>query len=53
MTAVVSGAVIISKPFQCMERPLLRDIVFYIAALFYAFYIMYQRMITTAQAVGQ
>ena len=52
VTAIVSGAVIISKPFQCMERPLLRDITFYIVAVFYTFYIMQSRQITTLQAVG-
>lgn len=35
-----------------MERPLLRDITFYLAGVYYVFYIMYQRKIYTAQAVG-
>ena len=35
-----------------MERPLLRDITFYIVAVFYTFYIMQSRQITTLQAVG-
>ncbi|XP_067932432.1 mitochondrial sodium/calcium exchanger protein-like [Watersipora subatra] len=52
VTAVVSGAVIISKPFQCMERPLLRDITFYIGAVFYTFYIMQSKKINTLEAVG-
>lgn len=53
VTAVVSGAVIIAKPFACMERPLLRDITFYLAAVFFTFYVMYKKQITTAEAVGK
>ena len=53
VTAVVSGAVIIAKPFQVMERPLLRDITFYLVAVFFTFYVMYKKQITTAESVGE
>lgn len=53
VTAVVSGAVIIAKPFPCMQRPMLRDITFYIVAVFFTFYVMFKKQITTLEAVGE
>ena len=42
VTTVVAGSICIAKPFHLMERPFLRDIVFYIFAGFWAFYIFYR-----------
>ena len=40
------------KPFDVMQRPFLRDVIFYIAATFWAFTVMWRKKITTAEAVG-
>ena len=53
MTTVVVGAIATVKPFHVMERPFLRDVIFYLAAVFYAFYIMWKKSITIYEAVGE
>lgn len=50
VTTVVAGSVAIVKPFHAMERPFLRDIIFYLAALFMTFYVLYKNVITIVQA---
>jgi sodium/potassium/calcium exchanger 6 len=52
LTALVAGAVCIIKPFKLMERPFLRDIVFYLIAGFWAFYIFWRQEIRLFDAVG-
>lgn len=42
VTTAVSGAVCLSTPFKLMERPFLRDVIFYIIAGFWAFCIFYR-----------
>ena len=42
VTTAVAGAVCWFKPFHLMERPFLRDITFYAAAAFWAFYIFHR-----------
>jgi sodium/potassium/calcium exchanger 6 len=42
VTTAVAGAVSVSRPFKLMERPFLRDVTFYLAAGFWAFYIFYR-----------
>jgi sodium/potassium/calcium exchanger 6 len=42
VTTVVAGSICIAKPFKLMERPFLRDVVFYLFAGFWAFYIFYR-----------
>ncbi|XP_074643331.1 mitochondrial sodium/calcium exchanger protein-like isoform X4 [Tubulanus polymorphus] len=52
VTTVVAGTISIVCPFTSMERPFLRDIVFYIGAVFWTFYVLYDGDISTAEAVG-
>ena len=42
VTTVVAGSICIVKPFKLMERPFLRDVVFYMFAGFWAFFIFYR-----------
>ncbi|XP_075070037.1 mitochondrial sodium/calcium exchanger protein [Mixophyes fleayi] len=42
VTTVVAGGIILVKPFTAASRPFLRDIVFYMAAIFLTFYILYR-----------
>lgn len=42
VSTFVAGSVCFAKPFKLMERPFLRDIVFYIASGFWAFCIFYR-----------
>ena len=43
VTTVVAGSICIAQPFKLMERPFLRDVIFYIFAGFWAFYIFYRQ----------
>ena len=52
VTTVVAGTVMVIKPFYMAQRPFLRDIVCYLASVYFAFYILYDRKITTAEAIG-
>ena len=53
VTTVVAGSVAVVQPFHAMERPFLRDIVFYLAAVFMTFYVLYSGMVTLLQAAGE
>ncbi|KAM9330807.1 mitochondrial sodium/calcium exchanger protein [Gastrophryne carolinensis] len=46
VTTVVAGGITLVKPFTAASRPFLRDIVFYIAAIFLTFYVIYQGYVT-------
>ncbi|XP_068095761.1 mitochondrial sodium/calcium exchanger protein [Hyperolius riggenbachi] len=46
VTTVVAGGIALVKPFTAASRPFLRDIVFYIAAIFLTFYVMYRGYVT-------
>ncbi|GAB1608004.1 mitochondrial sodium/calcium exchanger protein isoform X1 [Argonauta hians] len=52
VTTVVAGIISIIKPFKLMERPFLRDIIFYLATVFFAFCVLWNRTITRFQSLG-
>lgn len=52
VTAVVAGTIAIIHPFNAMQRPFLRDIVFYLAAVFWTFTVMWDKKITKIEAIG-
>lgn len=52
VTTVVAGCICIVKPFELMKRPFLRDVIFYIIASYWIFYIYYSRKITLGHAAG-
>ncbi|XP_069820215.1 mitochondrial sodium/calcium exchanger protein [Dendropsophus ebraccatus] len=42
VTTVVAGGIALVKPFTAASRPFLRDIVFYMAAIFLTFYVLFR-----------
>ncbi len=53
VTTVVAGSIAVTHPFKLAERPFLRDVIFYIAAAFWTFTILYRREIVMAEAIGE
>ncbi|XP_012586269.1 PREDICTED: sodium/potassium/calcium exchanger 6, mitochondrial [Condylura cristata] len=52
VTTVVAGGIAILHPFTAASRPFLRDIVFYMVAVFLTFTALYRRRVTLAWALG-
>ncbi|CAL1265196.1 unnamed protein product [Larinioides sclopetarius] len=52
VTSVVAGSIIVSKPFKIMERPFLRDIIFYVCAAFWTFLRFYYGEVTLLHSIG-
>ncbi|PAA84601.1 hypothetical protein BOX15_Mlig025656g3 [Macrostomum lignano] len=52
VTAVTAGAIAIVKPFTAMSRPLMKDIVFYMFTIFWAFIVMFRQTITLVDSIG-
>ncbi|XP_060767551.1 mitochondrial sodium/calcium exchanger protein isoform X2 [Neoarius graeffei] len=52
VTTVVAGSVALVKPFNVASRPFLRDVIFYMAAVFWTFNILYKREILLEEALG-
>jgi len=51
LTTIVVGAVSLCGSFHLMERPFLRDLVFFIFAIFFTFYICYDHQITLFESL--
>ncbi|RXN17315.1 sodium potassium calcium exchanger mitochondrial isoform X1 [Labeo rohita] len=52
VTTVVAGSIALVKPFTVASRPFLRDVIFYIAAVFWTFSILYKGHITIGESIG-
>ncbi|XP_054551293.1 mitochondrial sodium/calcium exchanger protein isoform X2 [Talpa occidentalis] len=52
VTTVVAGGIAILHPFTAASRPFLRDIIFYMVAVFLTFTVLYCRRVTLAWALG-
>lgn len=52
VTTIVVGAVTVTKPFVLTQRPFLRDIIFYIFAVFWTFYLLWGNSMTIFNAAG-
>lgn len=52
VTTVVAGGIAILRPFMAASRPFLRDITFYMAAVFLTFTALYRGRVTLAWALG-
>ncbi|XP_076864258.1 mitochondrial sodium/calcium exchanger protein [Brachyhypopomus gauderio] len=52
VTTVVAGSVALVKPFTAASRPFLRDVIFYMAAVFWTFTILYRRHIELRETLG-
>ena len=53
VTTVVAGTIAIIQPFDAMQRPFLRDVIFFLAATFWAFQILWKKEITKFEAIGK
>ncbi|XP_042187448.1 mitochondrial sodium/calcium exchanger protein-like [Oncorhynchus tshawytscha] len=52
VTTVVAGAVSLVKPFTVASRPFLRDVIFYMAAVFWTIVILYRGTISLGETLG-
>lgn len=52
VTTVVAGSVALVKPFAVASRPFLRDVIFYMAAVFWTFVMLYRRTTTLTETLG-
>ncbi|KAK2503958.1 hypothetical protein MC885_008353 [Smutsia gigantea] len=52
VTTVVAGGISILRPFTAASRPFLRDIVFYMVAVYLTFTVLYLGRVTLAWALG-
>ena len=52
VTTVVAGSIAVVRPFKAMERPFLRDVIFYMFAVFFTFYVLYDKKITLGESLG-
>ncbi|XP_007936470.2 mitochondrial sodium/calcium exchanger protein [Orycteropus afer afer] len=52
VTTVVAGGIAILQPFTAASRPFLRDIIFYMVAVFLTFTALYSGRVTLAWALG-
>ncbi|ROL45501.1 Mitochondrial sodium/calcium exchanger protein [Anabarilius grahami] len=52
VTTVVAGSIALVKPFTVASRPFLRDVIFYMAAVFWTFNILYKGHISLGEALG-
>ena len=53
MTTIVVGAVSFGQPFTLTQRPFLRDIIFYTAAVYWTFYLLWSGHINIGNAAGK
>ncbi|XP_034026019.1 mitochondrial sodium/calcium exchanger protein isoform X2 [Thalassophryne amazonica] len=52
VTTVVAGSVALVKPFVVASRPFLRDVIFYMAAVFWTFVILYKESTSLRETLG-
>jgi sodium/potassium/calcium exchanger 6 len=52
VTTVVAGTICLSTPFRSIQRPLLRDIIFFLVAAFAAYVAMYDGKIRFGESFG-
>jgi len=52
VTTVVAGSVMLTGEFEVMQRPLMRDMAFYIGAAFMVWFIIWKARIYFKHAVG-
>ncbi|XP_044052774.1 mitochondrial sodium/calcium exchanger protein isoform X2 [Siniperca chuatsi] len=52
VTTVVAGSVALVKPFAVASRPFLRDVIFYMVAVFWTFLMLYRGTTTLRETLG-
>lgn len=53
VTTVVAGGIAILRPFTAASRPFLRDVIFYMVAVFLTFTALYRGRVPLAWALGE
>ena len=53
VTTIVVGAVTITQPFMLTRRPFIRDIIFYIASVYWTFFMLWNNWISLWVAIGE
>lgn len=53
VTTVVAGGVALVKPFTVASRPFLRDVVFYMSAVFWTFVMLFRGTTALAEILGK
>ncbi|NWH38371.1 NCLX protein, partial [Chloropsis hardwickii] len=53
VTTVVAGGIALGKPFTAASRPFLRDVIFYMVAVFLTFVVLYLGRIRLGEALGE
>lgn len=53
VTTVVAGGIALVKPFTAASRPFLRDVIFYMVAVFLTFVVLYVGRIRLGEALGE
>lgn len=53
VTTVVAGSVALVKPFAVASRPFLRDVIFYMIAVFWTFYMLFRGTTTMGETLGK
>ncbi|XP_077377104.1 mitochondrial sodium/calcium exchanger protein isoform X2 [Festucalex cinctus] len=52
VTTIVAGGVALVKPFAVASRPFLRDVIFYMVAVFWTYLILFRRTTTLGETLG-
>ena len=53
VTTMVVGAVVLSKPFMLTRRPYMRDLVFYLSAVYWTFFILWENRMNIYVSLGK
>ena len=53
VTTVVTGTISLIRPFKAMERPFLRDVIFYMAGVFWTFTTLWRGKMYLGEAIGR
>ena len=53
VTTIVVGAVVISKPFTLTRRPYMRDLIFYLAAVYWTFFVLWENRMNIWISLGE
>ena len=53
VTTILIGVIAAIKPFKASERPFLRDIIFYIGAVYWGFYMLWRGKVYLWECIGK
>ncbi len=53
LSTVIVATVTLIEPFDVMRRPLIRDLLFFLGAVIFTFFVLYHQEVDLWQALGQ